>query len=129
MPRAKNIIATRRRRKKVIKQASGYYSARSRLFKSAKETLRRALRFAYRDRRQKKRAFRRLWIVRISAACRMNDMPYSRFINGLKLAGIEVDRKILADLAVNDGESFKKFVELARKGLEKQPASTPSRVS
>jgi large subunit ribosomal protein L20 len=120
MPRAANVPETRRRRQRILKQAQGYYSGRSRLFKNAKETIRRALRYAYRDRRQRKREFRRLWIARINAATRLNGLSYSRFINGLKLAGVEVDRKILADLAVNDIQAFSEFVNTAKKALEEQ---------
>ncbi len=116
--RATNNPASRRRRKKVLKMARGYYSGRRRLFQNAKETVRRALQYAYRDRKQKKRNFRMLWIARINAACRMNGMPYSRLINGLKLAGIELDRKMLSDIAVNDPEAFKAVVDRARTALE-----------
>jgi large subunit ribosomal protein L20 len=93
MPRAINNVASRRRRKKILKQAKGSYAGRSRLFQNAKETVMRALRYAYRDRRVKKRDFRRLWITRINAATRMEGMSYNRFMNGLKLAGIDVDRR------------------------------------
>ena len=120
MPRVTNTPATRRRRKRMLKRAKGYYSGRSRLFKNAKETIRRALRYAYRDRRQRKREFRRLWIARINAATRLNGLSYSRFINGLKLAGVEVDRKILADLAVHDIQTFSEYVNTAKKALQEQ---------
>jgi large subunit ribosomal protein L20 len=120
MPRVTNAPATRRRRKRMLKRAQGYYSGRSRLFKNAKETVRRALRYAYRDRRQRKREFRRLWIARINAATRLNGLSYSRFINGLKLAGVEVDRKVLADLAVTDSQTFNAYVAAAKEALQKQ---------
>ncbi len=119
MPRATNSVASRRRRKKILKQASGAYGGRSRLFQNAKETVRRALRYAYRDRRVRKRDFRRLWIIRINAATRMEGMSYNRFINGLKLAGIEVDRRTLAELAVKDRDVFVTFVNRAKEALEK----------
>ncbi|PJQ20388.1 50S ribosomal protein L20, partial [Campylobacter jejuni] len=95
----------------------GFYSGRRKHFRKAKEQLERSLVYAYRDRRRKKRDFRRLWIVRINAACRLNDLSYSRFINGLKKAGIELDRKILADLAMNDAAAFAKIAEAAKKAL------------
>ena len=102
MPRANSSIPRHRRHRKIIKQAKGYYGARSRTFKSAKDAVIRAGLYAYRDRRQRKRQFRRLWIIRINAACRLNGMSYSTFINALNTKGIELNRKILADLAVRD---------------------------
>ncbi|EAI7731159.1 50S ribosomal protein L20, partial [Campylobacter coli] len=102
---------------KVLKLARGFYSGRRKHFRKAKEQLERSLVYAYRDRRRKKRDFRRLWIVRINAACRLNDLSYSKFINGLKKAGIELDRKILADLAMNDAAAFAKIAEAAKKAL------------
>jgi len=117
MPRVKTGVVRRRRHKKVLKQAKGFYSGRRKHFRKAKEQLERSLVYAYRDRRQKKRDFRRLWIVRINAACRLNDISYSRFINGLKKANIELDRKILADLAMNDAPAFAKVVEAAKQAL------------
>ena len=117
MPRAINNVASRRRRKKILKQAKGFYAGRSRLFQNAKETVQRALRYAYRDRRTKKRDFRRLWITRINAATRMEGMSYNRFINGLKLAGVEVDRRTLAELAVYDKPCFDAFVNQAKEAL------------
>ena len=122
MPRATNNPASRRRRKKVLKQAKGYYAGRRKLFQNANETVKRALAYAYRDRKVKKREFRQLWIARINAATRQSDITYSRFMAGLRLAGVEVDRKILADLAVTDSASFQKYVEIAKGALEKQPA-------
>ena len=106
MPRANSSIPRHRRHRKIVKQAKGYYGARSRTFKSAKDAVVKAGLYAYRDRRQRKRQFRRLWITRINAACRLNGTTYSSFINGLKTNGIELDRKILADMAVNDPQAF-----------------------
>ena len=108
-----------RRHKKLLKQARGFYSGRRKHFRKAKEQLERSLVYAYRDRRQKKRDFRKLWIIRINAGARLNDMNYSRFMHGLKLAGIELDRKILADMAMNEPESFKTLVESAKEALAK----------
>ncbi|ECQ6489562.1 50S ribosomal protein L20 [Campylobacter coli] len=117
MARVKTGVVRRRRHKKVLKLARGFYSGRRKHFRKAKEQLERSLVYAYRDRRRKKRDFRRLWIVRINAACRLNDLSYSKFINGLKKAGIELDRKILADLAMNDVAAFAKIAEAAKKAL------------
>ncbi|EMQ2978543.1 50S ribosomal protein L20 [Campylobacter coli] len=117
MARVKTGIVRRRKHKKVLKLARGFYSGRRKHFRKAKEQLERSLVYAYRDRRRKKRDFRRLWIVRINAACRLNDLSYSKFINGLKKAGIELDRKILADLAMNDAAAFAKIAEAAKKAL------------
>ena len=104
MPRANSSVPRHRRHRKIVKQAKGYYGARSRTFKSAKDAVTKAGLYAYRDRRQRK--FRRLWITRINAACRLNGTTYSAFINGLKTNGIDLDRKILADMAVNDPQAF-----------------------
>ncbi|EDO7016989.1 50S ribosomal protein L20 [Campylobacter coli] len=117
MARVKTGVVRRRRHKKVLKLARGFYSGRRKHFRKAKEQLERSLVYAYRDRRRKKRDFRRLWIVRINAACRLNDLSYSKFINGLKKAGIGLDRKILADLAMNDAAAFAKIAEAAKKAL------------
>ena len=106
MPRAKNGPATLARRKKVLKKAKGYFGNKSRLFRYAKDAVERAGKYAYRDRRQRKRQFRRLWIVRINAAAREHGLSYSRFIAGLKEAGIEVDRKVLADIAMHEKDTF-----------------------
>jgi large subunit ribosomal protein L20 len=106
MPRAKGGPKTRRRRKKILKKAKGYFGGRRKLYKTAAETVLRAGAFAYSGRKQKKRQFRSIWIVRIGAAAKLNGISYSQFINGLKKAGIELDRKILADLAVNDPGGF-----------------------
>lgn len=114
MPRVKGGYVTRRRRNKTLKLAKGYFGSKHTLYKTAHEQVMRSLRYAYRDRRTKKRNFRKLWIARINAACQMNDIKYSRFINGLKVANIQINRKMLADLAVNDMETFKKYVEIAK---------------
>ncbi len=115
--RSTNNPASRRRRKKVLKLARGYYSGRHRLFQNAKETVRRALRYAFRDRKQNKRNFRQLWITRINAACRANGIPYSRLINGLHMAGIQIDRKMMSEIAIHDAEGFRAIVEKARAAL------------
>ncbi len=117
MSRAKSSVASRNRRKKVLKQARGYYGARSRSFKVAKQAVIKAGQYAYRDRRQKKRQFRSLWIMRINAAARQNGMTYSRFMNGLKKASINIDRKVLADLAVNETATFAQLVSEAKNAL------------
>ena len=106
MPRARNPVQSRARRKKILKQAKGYYGARSRSYRVAKQAVIKAGQYAYRDRRQRKRQFRALWIVRINAAAREHGLSYSRFINGLDKAGITIDRKILAELAVEDKAAF-----------------------
>lgn len=118
MARVKTGVVRRRRHKKVLKLARGFFSARHKHFRKAKEQLERSLVYAYRDRRQKKRDFRRLWIVRINAACRLNDISYSRFINGLNKAKIELDRKILADLAMNDPKAFAALAKQAKDALK-----------
>jgi large subunit ribosomal protein L20 len=115
--RVKTGTVRRRRHKKILKMAKGFYSGRRKHFRKAKEQVERSLVYAFRDRKQKKRDFRKLWIVRINAACRLNDISYSRFINGLKKAGIELDRKVLADLAMNEPETFAKIVEQAKAAL------------
>ena len=117
MARVKGALATRKRRKKVLKLAKGYRGSKSKLFKKANETVMKALYYARRDRRAKKREFRQLWIARINAATRANGLSYSRFICGLTKAGIELDRKVLADLAVNDAAAFAKLVETAKAAL------------
>lgn len=117
MSRARNTIASRRRRKKLLKQAKGFTGGRRKLFQNAKETLHRALQYAYRDRRRRKREFRSLWIARINAASRQHGLSYSRLINGLRRAGVAVDRKILADLAVRDQEAFGELAQVARQAL------------
>lgn len=117
MPRVKGGIVTRRRHKKVLKQAKGYYGSRGKLYKKAKETLIRALRYAYRDRRQRKRDFRRLWIARINAAARLHGLSYSRLMDGLRKAGVSMDRKSLADIAVTDPTAFARIVETSKEAL------------
>ena len=117
--RVKNGLARHKRHKKLLKQARGFYSGRRKHFRKAKEQLERSLVYAYRDRRQRKRDFRRLWIIRINAAARLNDMNYSRFIHGLKLANIELDRKILADMAMNDPAAFSQLAERSKAALSK----------
>ncbi|HLD84601.1 MAG TPA: 50S ribosomal protein L20 [Coxiellaceae bacterium] len=111
MSRIKRGVTAKARHKKILKQAKGYYGARSRVFRVAKQAVIKALQYAYRDRRQRKREFRSLWIVRINAAARMNGLSYSRFMNGLKRANIELDRKVLADLAVHDKPAFAKLAK------------------
>ncbi|ASQ31310.1 50S ribosomal protein L20 [Campylobacter avium LMG 24591] len=117
MARVKTGVVRRRRHKKILKLARGFYSGRRKHFRKAKEQLERSLVYAYRDRRRKKRDFRRLWIIRINAACRLNDISYSKFINGLKKAGIELDRKVLASIAMDDAKAFSKLVDEAKKAL------------
>ena len=119
MARVKGALATRKRRKKTLKLAKGYFGAKSKLFKTAKEAVMKSGNYAYIGRRLKKRDFRRLWITRISAACKMNGINYSSFINGLNKAGIQINRKMLADLAVNDAAGFTTLVNAAQKALEK----------
>jgi len=114
MPRVKRGTKRRARRKKILERASGYYLTKSKLYRQAKESVERGLKFAYSGRKQKKRQFRSLWIVRIGAAAKLNGISYSKFINGLKKAGIELDRKILADLAVNDPAGFAALCKQAR---------------
>ncbi|HFU77097.1 MAG TPA: 50S ribosomal protein L20 [Epsilonproteobacteria bacterium] len=117
--RAKTGVVRHRRHKRLLKQARGFYSGRRKHFRKAKEQLERSLVYAYRDRRQKKRDFRRLWITRINAATRLNGMNYSTFMHGLKVANIELDRKILADMAMNAPESFTKVAEASKAALAK----------
>ena len=118
MARVKGGTVTRRRRKRILKLAKGYYGAKHALFKTAKQQVIKSGQYAYRDRRQRKRDFRKLWIARINAAARSHDISYSRLMHGLKLAGIEVNRKMLADLAVNDAEAFSKITEQAKAALK-----------
>lgn len=117
MARVKRGVVARRRHKKILKQAKGYYGARSRIFRVAKQAVIKAGQYAYRDRRNKKRTFRSLWIVRINAASRANGISYSQFINGLKKAEIALDRRVLADLAVHDKAAFSAVVEKAKAAL------------
>lgn len=117
MPRVKRGTMTHKRHAKILKLASGYWGGKSRLFKTANEQVMKSGNYAYRDRRNKKREFRRLWITRISAACRANGMPYGRFIEALKKAGVDLDRKVLADMAVADAQGFTTLVEQAKQQL------------
>ena len=117
MARVKRGVIARRRHKKVLKRAKGYYGARRKVYRVAVQAVTKAGQYAYRDRRNKKRTFRRLWIARINAAARLSGLSYSRFINGLKKAGIEVDRKVLADIAVHDAAGFNALVEKAKASL------------
>ncbi len=120
MPRAKRGNKRLEKRKKILALARGYRGTKSKLYRSAKESVERALNFAYTGRKLKKRDFRNLWIVRINAACRLNDMKYSQFIHGLNLAGIELDRKVLADMAVKQPEAFAAVAGQARDAISKQ---------
>ncbi|MEW6446733.1 MAG: 50S ribosomal protein L20 [Bacillota bacterium] len=117
MPRVKSSVVQRRRHKKILKLARGYWGAKSKLFRVAKQQVMKSLMYAYRDRRARKRDFRRLWITRINAAARQNGLSYSRLISGLKQAGVEIDRKVLADIAVNDQRAFGRLVEMAKAKL------------
>lgn len=114
MSRVKNSVQTRKRRKKVLKLAKGYFGRKSKVFRTANQAVIRSANYAYRDRRRKKRDFRRLWIARINAATRMNGMSYSKFMHGLKEKNIQLNRKVLADMAVNDIEAFAKLVETVK---------------
>ncbi|HOM72258.1 MAG TPA: 50S ribosomal protein L20 [Armatimonadota bacterium] len=114
MPRVKRGTMTHKRHKKVLDRAKGYWGGRSRLFKTAKEAVMHSMQYAYRDRRNKKREFRRLWIARINAACREQGMTYGRFIEGLSKAGVQLDRKMLSEMAIHDAQGFAKLVEQAR---------------
>ncbi|MFP7171873.1 50S ribosomal protein L20 [Terribacillus sp. 7520-G] len=118
MPRVKGGTVTRQRRKRVLKLAKGYYGAKHALFKTAKQQVIKSGQYAYRDRRQKKRDFRKLWIARINAAARMNDLSYSRLMHGLKLAGIEVNRKMLSELAISDEKAFAQLASKAKEALK-----------
>jgi large subunit ribosomal protein L20 len=115
MPRVKRGVRGARKRKRILKMAEGYQGSRSSLLRTARQTVQRALRYAYRDRRVKKREFRRSWITRINAAARAHDITYSRFMEGLRKANIVLDRKVLADMAVHDAEGFADLVQIAKK--------------
>jgi large subunit ribosomal protein L20 len=115
--RIKRGFKARRRRQKVLRLARGFRGGRSKLFRTAADSVDKALQYAYRDRKQRKRQFRRLWVARINAAARMNDLSYSKFIGGLKKAGVELDRKVLADLAISDPSSFSKIAALASQNV------------
>jgi large subunit ribosomal protein L20 len=131
MPRTRHSVATRHRRKKVLKMAKGYRGAKSKCYKSANEQVMHSLAYSYRDRRARKGDFRRLWITRINAAARENGMSYNKFISGLHDAGVEVDRKILAEMAIDDPEAFSKLVTVAGGSGDGSPekGSTPSRAT
>lgn len=124
MPRAVSNVPRLRRRNETLKAAKGAYGGRSKLYKAAKETVERGWRYAYRDRKNKKRDFRRLWIVRINAAAHQHGMSYSVFMNGLKAAGLEVDRKILADIAVRDPQAFGIIADQVRAAIEREGSNT-----
>ena len=127
MARVKRGVHAKKHHRAVLEQAQGYYGNKSRSFRAANEQVMHSLQYAYRDRRARKGDFRRLWIQRINAACRQNDISYSRFVAGLRLAGIEVDRKVLADLAVTDEAAFRTLAQTAEKALEDaEPASSPA---
>ena len=128
MPRVKGGYTTRRRRKAVLKLAKGYYGSKHTLYKTAHEQVMRSMQYAFRDRKAKKRDFRKLWIQRINAACQLNGIKYSRFINGLANADIAINRKMLAEMAVNDAEGFAKLVEIAKKALETPKAKVSENV-
>lgn len=117
MPRVKGGTVTRARRKRVLKLAKGYYGSKRTLFKTAKQQVMKSGQYAYRDRKNRKREFRKLWIARINAAARMNDLSYNKLMHGLKLAGIEINRKMLSDLAINDAQAFAQLAEKAKAAL------------
>ena len=117
MPRVKRAVSAHKKRRTVMYRAKGYYGAKSRSYRAAKEQVQHSLQYQYRDRRNKKREVRRLWITRINAAARINGLSYSVFMNGLKKAGVELDRKVLSDMAINDPEAFASLVEVAKKAL------------
>ena len=114
MPRVKRAVTAKKKRRTVLTKAKGYYGAKSRSYRAAKEQVQHSLQYAYRDRRNKKREIRRLWITRINAAARLNGVSYSQFMNGLKKAGVTLDRKVLSDMAINDPAAFTKLAELAK---------------
>ena len=117
MARVKRAMHAKKKRRTVLERAKGYYGVRSRHYKAAKEQVQHSLQYQYRDRRNKKREIRKLWITRINAACRMNDLSYSQFMQGLKLAGIELDRKVLSQMAYEDPQSFAELTEIVKKAL------------
>ena len=117
MPRVKRAVSAHKKRRTVLNRAKGYYGAKSRSYRAAKEQVQHSLQYQYRDRRNKKREVRRLWITSINAAARINGLSYSVFMNGLKKAGVELDRKVLSDMAINDPEAFASLVEVAKKAL------------
>ena len=117
MPRIKRAVTAHKKRRAMLTRAKGYYGAKSRTYRAAKEQVQHSMQYAYRDRRNKKREIRRLWITRINAGARINDMSYSQFMNGLKKANILLDRKVLSDMAINDAANFAKLVEMAKAAL------------
>jgi len=117
MPRVKRAVSAHKKRKVTLDRAKGYYGAKSRSYRAAKEQVQHSLQYSYRDRRNKKREIRQLWIARINAACRTNDMSYSRFIDGLNKAGVELNRKVLSEIAISDPATFTKLVETAKAAL------------
>ncbi len=127
MPRVTNSPASRKRRKKVLKYAKGYYASKSKLFRYAKEAVQHAWQYAYRDRKKKKAEFRALWIVRLNAACRANGISYSRFIEGLRAAKIELDRKVLSDLAVRDEAAFAAIVKQVQGALQNKAGAAAAK--
>ena len=124
MARVKGGTVSKNRRRKVLKQAKGYFGSKHRLYKTAQEQVFHSGTYAYRDRRQKKRDFRKLWITRINAACRMNDISYSKFMNGLSIAGIEINRKMLSELAIDNPKAFTELVEVSKKALNGEVKET-----
>lgn len=127
MPRVKNSKVTRARRKKVLKAAKGYFGSKRTLYRTANEQVMRSMRYQYRDRKQRKRQFRKLWITRINAACKLNDMKYSQLIHGLKLANVDINRKILADLAVHDAKAFTQLTNIAKEAIKNPPAKVEAK--
>ncbi len=117
MPRVKRSVSAKKKRRTILTKAKGYYGAKSRSYRVAKEQVQHSLQYVYRDRRNKKREIRRLWITRINAAARLSGVSYSQFMNGLKKAGVELDRKVLSDMAVNDPNSFAKLVDIAKESV------------
>ena len=128
MARVKGGNVSKNRRRKVLKEAKGYFGSKHRLYKTAQEQVFHSGAYAYRDRKQNKRNFRKLWITRINAACRMNDISYSKFINGLTKAGIEINRKMLSEMAIDDEKSFTALVEVAKKALNGEVSTTKKEV-
>ena len=126
MARVKTGYTTKQRRKKILKKAKGYFGSKHRLFKSAKEQVMHSGKYAYRDRRQNKRNFRKLWITRINAACRENEISYSKFIDGLNKAGVQINRKMLSQLAIEDPKAFSEIVKVAKNGLNGKAVKTES---
>lgn len=129
MTRVKNGVATKTRHKKILKQAKGYWGSKHRLYKTAKEQLMHSGKYAFRDRKQKKRDFRKLWITRINAACRENEISYSRFIEGLNYAGIEINRKMASEIAINDPKAFTEMVNVAKKAGKEYVVKTTKTTS